>query len=123
MYNWKIIVSFYRWIYIAWMYHRTLCHCVVTSEGGSIFMEWITELKLPNLISLTTSMFGDCVWYILAAWFSGVNFCFMQEDQFKRITRELQTERRNHKQVRVFFVSGLRQGDTCIMQIESFVPV
>lgn len=47
----------------------------------------------------------------------------MQEDQFKRITRELQTERRNHKQVRVFFVSGLRQGGTCIMQIESFVPV
>lgn len=47
----------------------------------------------------------------------------MQEDQFKRITRELQTERKNHKQVRVFFVSGLRQGDTCIMQIESFVPV
>lgn len=45
----------------------------------------------------------------------------MQEDQFKRITRELQTERRNHKQVRVFFVSGLRQGE--IMQIESFVPV
>lgn len=28
----------------------------------------------------------------------------MQEDQFKRITRELETERRNHKQVSVFFV-------------------
>lgn len=26
----------------------------------------------------------------------------MQEDQFKRITRELETERRNHKQVSVF---------------------
>lgn len=39
----------------------------------------------------------------------------MQEDQFKRITQELQTERRNHKQVRISFVSGHRQGE--IMQI------
>lgn len=77
MYNWKIIVLFYRWIYIVWMYYRILCYCVVISEGGSIFMEWIIELKLFNLISLIISMFGDCVWYILVVWFSGVNFCFM----------------------------------------------